>query len=120
MASDRFEKIQNLYNEARRLPKSQRDAFLLEACAVEPELRAEIDSLLSYESKAEEFFEEAPADISRDSLIGTSISHYRILEFLGAGGMGHVFRAEDTKLSRHVAVKILPKQFATDPTRLER
>src|SRR5512136_2210353 len=53
-------------------------------------------------------------------MIGTSLSHYRITEKLGEGGMGEVYRAEDTNLSRQVAIKVLPDIFAGDPERLAR
>jgi len=53
-------------------------------------------------------------------MIGTSLSHYRITEKLGQGGMGEVYRAEDTNLNRQVAIKVLPDIFAGDPERLAR
>ena len=53
-------------------------------------------------------------------MVGTTISHYKVLEKLGAGGMGEIYRAEDTNLSREVAIKVLPEQFTQDPQRLAR
>ncbi len=53
-------------------------------------------------------------------MVGTTISHYKVLEKIGEGGMGEVYRAEDTPLSRDVAIKVLPEQFTQDRQALER
>ena len=53
-------------------------------------------------------------------MIGKTLSHYRVIEKIGQGGMGEVYRAEDTNLSREVAIKVLPEQFTQDPQRLAR
>jgi serine/threonine protein kinase len=53
-------------------------------------------------------------------MIGTTLSHYKVIEKLGQDGMGTVYRAEDTNLDREVAIKVLPEQFAQDPHQLDR
>ncbi len=53
-------------------------------------------------------------------MIGKTLSHYKVIEKIGQGGMGEVYRAEDTNLSRDVAIKVLPEQFTKDPQRLAR
>ncbi len=51
-------------------------------------------------------------------MIGKTLSHYKVIEKIGQGGMGEVYRAEDTNLSRDVAIKVLPERFTKDPQRL--
>jgi eukaryotic-like serine/threonine-protein kinase len=59
-------------------------------------------------------------DLGRTSLVGRTLAHYRINTVIGAGGMGEVYRATDTKLARDIALKVLPSDMASDPDRLAR
>ena len=58
--------------------------------------------------------------VTPSQLVGHTIAHYRILERLGAGGMGEVYRAQDLRLRRYVAIKVLPRLASSDPDRLHR
>src|SRR6202165_259625 len=117
--SDRWQQIEELYHAARE------DRTVLDKA--DPELRREVESLLVQEKGAG--FLESPAlevaaqqfagDRGQD-LIGRRIGSYEILSLLGAGGMGEVYRAKDTKLKREVALKVLPEAFANDPERMAR
>src|SRR5262245_33854833 len=107
---------------------SDRSAFLREACGDDDELRREVESLLAWDSRAQNFMNtQAPheaarvmADGPQISLIGRQLGAYRIDALLGAGAMGEVYRARDTRLGRDVAIKILPRLFGNDPERLAR
>src|SRR6266853_4856237 len=117
--SDRWQQIEELYHAA------QEDRAVLDRA--DPELRREVESLLAQEKGAG--FLESPAlevaaqqfaDERGQDLIGRRIGAYQILSLLGAGGMGEVYRAKDTKLKREVALKVLPDAFASEPERMAR
>ncbi len=129
MASEWHRKIDEIFNVALDLPLSEREAYLDKACNDDPELKKEIDSLLSFESISAHFLDETPDAVAAErftdarppeSLIGRSLGHYSIVKILGIGGMGEVYLAEDTRLGRKVALKLLPDLFAGDRERLTR
>ena len=93
-------------------------AFLADACGGDASLRAEVDSLIAGAESTPSFLE-TPAGrrISPSSLVGRQLGAYRIDGSIGAGGMGEVYRATDTRLGREVAVKVLPAAWAGDAER---
>ena len=99
-------------------PASERSAFLAGACGSDDLLRAEVESLLAGSDSAASFLETPLVnDTAPTSLTGRRLGAYAIEAPLGAGGMGEVYRARDTRLGRDVAVKILPSSLAADPGR---
>ncbi len=116
-------KVEELYHAALEKSTAKREAFLDQACGGDVELRREVLSLLAQESEAELLMEEPAAGAPTQRLTvvrGTRLGPYEVTDLLGAGGMGEVYRATDTRLGREVAVKVLPADFAADPERLRR
>jgi eukaryotic-like serine/threonine-protein kinase len=115
----RQDRISTLYHQALERPPEQRRAFLEHACNGDESLRAEVESLLAYDDDS---FLEQPFVAARKQAVttGDRFGPYIIGILIGAGGMGEVYRARDTKLGRDVAIKMLPSHFTSDPERRAR
>ncbi len=127
MNSERWQKVKSLFEAALEVESKKRRRFLDNACGDNGELRREVEKLL--DSFKDDNFMEKPAAEEVASLIvernsklkdGEVIAHYKILSQIGAGGMGEVYLAQDKKLDRKVAIKILNDQFSRHESNLQR
>ncbi len=124
----RWQEVDKLLEAALEREPSQRPAFLDEACAGDEELRREVESLLAAHEGAGSFIEAPALEVAaratgteRARLVaGQQLGSYKILSPLGAGGMGEVYKARDTRIGREVAIKVLPSAFSSDVHSLSR
>jgi Tol biopolymer transport system component len=123
MKPERWKQVDELLEAALERPATERSSFLDRACAGDDELRRELESLLDSDGQAEAFMESPLAGMAADLFtdnqskpgVGQRLAHYMIIASIGAGGMGEVYLARDTRLGRKVAIKVLPPYFTADP-----
>jgi serine/threonine protein kinase len=136
MQPERWQQISGIFKSALALEPEERAAYVAAECGADESLRREVERLIeSHHQADEENFINSPAvaevapllvseneaEVTTDRLEKEQqVGHYRIIEKVGAGGMGEVYLAEDTRLDRTVALKILPADVASDKRRMQR
>src|SRR5436305_14081046 len=121
MKPERWQQIKPILQSALKHEPGDRSAFLSAACGGDESLRKEVESFIISHEQAGGFIEEPAFEVMAESLVnkqtelvGQKLGHYLVLEHLGAGGTGEVYLAEDARLGRKVALKMLPAHPTAD------
>jgi serine/threonine protein kinase len=128
MTPEHWQQVKQVFQSAIERPPDERAIFLAQACLDDSRLRSEVESLISAHDQAGDAIEAIAAEVASDviadgeatSIVGRQIGHYKVLSHIGRGGMGEVFLAQDTRLGRKAALKLLRSEFTKDEDRLRR
>jgi serine/threonine-protein kinase len=121
--SDDWSRVREVFERALALAGAEREAYLAAACGSDPAVRTEVERMLESHDRAAGFLSTPAAAAfasSARSLEGQRIGPYQLAARIGAGGMGEVYKARDTRLDRTVAIKVLPPDVVDDPHARER
>ena len=122
MTPERWQQIREVLHGAMQVPVAERSAFLDSKCSDDRTLRKEVESFLSAEGEVSQEFLQRPIAIAEAISYepGTRLGPYEVVAFIGAGGMGEVYKARDTRLGRTVAIKVLPAHLSSSSQHNER
>src|SRR6185503_12377767 len=121
-----WQRIKEIFQSAQSLSGAELSDFLDKACVDDSSLREEVEALLTADASNEDFLNVPAYEFAASILVesefvaGQKIGPYTVLCPLGSGGMGQIYLAEDAKLRRKIALKLISQQFASDPRRVER
>ena len=126
--SDRTNRVEHIFQAAVDYPAAERVAYLDEVCNDDAQLRREVELMISSYERAGSFLDKPAIEVDAQVLAsgapklspGELVGSYKVVRLLGTGGMGEVYWAEDTKLRRKVALKLLPQLFTRDEQRVDR
>jgi len=128
MTPERWQQVKEIFNSAIMYRPEERGPFISRACSGDEELRSEVESLIASHEQSGDFIDQPAFEAAASLLVnekaeltpGQSIGSYEVISFISRGGMGEVYLAEDKRLGRKVALKLLPASFTTDEDRLRR
>jgi serine/threonine protein kinase/Tol biopolymer transport system component len=128
MTPERWQQVKQIFNSAITHRPEERSLFISQACSGDEELRSEVESLIASHEQSGSFIDEPAFEAAASWLVnekaelsrGQTVGSYEVISFISRGGMGEVYLAEDKRLLRKVALKLLPATFTTDEDRLRR